>query len=88
MELHKRGGVRIPPGSITFQIGRMIHIGLSCVGCGMCSDVCPADIPVASIFRKAGKAVQDVFKYIPGKDVEDKIPVTTFEEEELTSVED
>jgi len=54
----------------------------------MCSDVCPADIPVASIFRKAGKAVQDVFKYMPGKDVEDKIPVTTFEEEELTSVED
>lgn len=87
-ELRKRGGVRIPPGSIAFQIGRMIHIGLSCVSCGMCSDVCPADIPVASIFRKTGKAVQDVFEYIPGKDVEDKIPVTTFEEEELTSVED
>ena len=87
-ELRKRGGVRTPPGSIVFQIGRMIHIGLSCVSCGMCSDVCPADIPVASIFRKTGKAVQDVFEYIPGKDVEDKIPVTTFEEEELTSVED
>jgi formate dehydrogenase subunit beta len=88
MELRKRGGVRIPPGSIAFQIGRMIHIGLSCVACGMCSDVCPANIPVASIFRKAAKAVQDLFEYMPGKDVEDKIPITTFEEEELTSIED
>lgn len=88
IELHKRGGVRIPPGSIAFQIGRMTHMNLSCVGCGMCSDVCPVDIPVASIFRKTGKAVQDLFEYIPGKNVEDKIPVTTFEEEELTSVED
>jgi formate dehydrogenase subunit beta len=87
-ELRKRGGVRIPPGSIAFQIGRMIHIGLSCVSCGMCSDVCPADIPVANIFRKAGKAVQDVFEYIPGKDLEESIPVTTFEEEELRNVED
>ncbi|KPK45538.1 MAG: coenzyme F420 hydrogenase [Nitrospira bacterium SM23_35] len=87
-ELRKRGGVRIPPGSIAFQIGRMIHIGLSCVACGMCSDVCPVDIPVANIFRKTGKAVQDAFEYIPGKDIEDKIPVTTFEEDELASVED
>jgi formate dehydrogenase subunit beta len=88
IELHKRGGVRIPPGSIAFQIGRMTHMNLSCVACGMCSDVCPVDIPVASIFRKTGKEVQELFEYIPGKNVEDKIPVTTFEEEELTSVED
>lgn len=88
IELRKRGGVRTPPGSISFQIGRMTHMNLSCVGCGMCSDVCPVDIPVASIFRKTGKAVQALFEYTPGKDIEEKIPVTTFEEEELTSVED
>jgi len=88
IELHKRGGVRTPPGSIAFQIGRMTHMNLSCVGCGMCSDVCPVDIPVASIFKKTGKAVQDLFEYTPGKDIEEKIPVTTYEEEELTSVED
>jgi formate dehydrogenase subunit beta len=87
-ELRKRGGVKTPPGSLAFQIGRMAHMNLSCVGCGMCSDVCPVAIPIASIFKKTGKAVQDLFKYIPGSDVEDNIPVTTFEEEELTSVED
>ena len=87
-EMGKRGGIKIPPGSIAFQIGRMTHMNLSCVSCGMCSDVCPVDIPVANIFRKTGKAVQDLFEYTPGKDIEEKIPVTTFEEEELTSVED
>ena len=88
IEMGKRGGVKIPPGTITFQIGRMTHMNLSCVSCGMCSDVCPVDIPVANIFRKTGMAVQEMFEYTPGKDIEEKIPVTTFEEDELTSVED
>jgi len=88
IEMGKRGGVKIPPGTITFQIGRMTHMNLSCVSCGMCSDVCPVDIPVATIFRKTGKAVQELFEYTPGKDIEEKVPVTTFEEDELTSVED
>lgn len=87
-ELHKRGGVRIPPGTVTFHIGRLSHIAISCVGCGMCSDVCPADIPVAGIFTKVGDSVQKLFQYIPGRDSAENIPITTFEELELSEVED
>ena len=87
-ELQKRGGVRVPPGTIGFQIGRMLHMGISCVGCGMCSDVCPALIPVSNIFVKAGESAQKVFEYIPGRDVEEGIPLSTFEEMELSEVED
>jgi formate dehydrogenase subunit beta len=87
-ELRKRGGVRVPPGTITFQIGRLTHMGISCVGCGMCSDVCPADIPVSSIFADVGESVQKMFEYLPGKDVEEELPITTFEEQELSEVED
>ncbi len=63
-------------------------MGISCVGCGMCSDVCPADIPVSSIFMKVGESVQKMFNYLPGRDVEEDIPITTFEEQELEEVED
>lgn len=87
-EIEKRGGIRVPPNTVFYHIGRLTHVGISCVGCGLCSDVCPADIPLSTIFLKVGESVQKVFDYLPGKDVEEAIPLTTFETEELTEVED
>ncbi|RKZ30042.1 coenzyme F420 hydrogenase [bacterium] len=87
-ELTKRGGLRVPPNTIFYHLGRITHMGISCVGCGMCSDVCPVDIPVSSIFLRSGDAVQKVFDYLPGKDIEEPVPLSTFIEDELTEVED
>ena len=87
-QLEKRGGIRIPPNTVFFHLGRITHMSVSCVGCGMCADVCPVDIPVASIFTRAGDAVQKLFEYIPGKDFEEPVPLSTFIEDELTEVED
>jgi len=87
-ELKKRGAIRVPPNTIFYQLGRVTHMGISCVGCGMCSDVCPADIPVSSVFLRLGNEVQSLFDYLPGKDFEEPVPLTTFVEEELTEVED
>jgi len=87
-ELKKRGGLRVPPGTIYYQLGRLSHISISCVSCGLCEDVCPVDIPISVIFKKVGESVQKVFDYIPGKDVEEEIPLITFEKEELAEVED
>jgi formate dehydrogenase subunit beta len=86
-ELNKRGAIRVPPGTVYFHLGRMIHMGISCVACGACDDVCPVDIPVSMIFKRVGESVQKMFEYIPGKDVEEKIPLTTFEKEEFAEVE-
>jgi len=87
-ELGKRGAIRVPPGTIYYQLGRMTHIGISCVACGSCDDVCPVDIPISIIFKRVGESVQKLFKYVPGKDVEEKIPLITFEKEEFTEVEE
>ena len=54
----------------------------------MCSDVCPADIPVSMIFARAGDAVQKLFKYEPGRSYDEEIPLSSFIEDELTEVED
>jgi len=85
-ELHKKGGLRLPPDTIFFQIGRLTHMSFSCVGCGMCTDVCPVDIPVAAIFQKTGEETRQIFDYLPGKDVEEIIPVMIFKEEEFTEL--
>lgn len=85
-QLAGRGGVKIPPNSLTYQLGRLTHIGISCVGCGMCTDVCPADIPVGSIFYRVGEQVQAKFDYVPGKDWEEEVPLTVFKEKEFTEV--
>jgi formate dehydrogenase subunit beta len=85
-ELERKGGVRVPSNTVFFQLGRLAHMSVSCVGCGMCTDVCPADIPVSTIFSKVGVAVQALFDYQPGRDVTEELPLRTFEEEELAQV--
>jgi formate dehydrogenase subunit beta len=58
-------------------------MSFSCVGCGQCSDVCPADIPVASVFKSTGEQTAKIFDFIPGRDVDEEIPVMIFKEEEF-----
>lgn len=85
-ELERKGGLKVPPGNIFFHIGRMSHMAVSCVHCGMCSDVCPVNIPVASIFAKVGEALQEVLEYVPGRDVEEPVPSGSFKEGEFAEV--
>jgi formate dehydrogenase subunit beta len=86
-DLKRRGATRTPPGTVFFHVGRLLHMGISCVSCGMCEDVCPVGIPVGRIFKKVGEASQEVFEYIPGKDPTEEIPIRTFIEDELHEVE-
>ena len=58
-------------------------MSFSCVGCGQCTDVCPADIPVASIFKKIGEETAGMFDFVPGRSVEEQIPVMIYKEEEF-----
>ncbi len=87
-DLKRKGGVRVPPNTVYYHILRLTHIGISCVGCGACEDVCPVNIPISSIFKKMGEAIQDKFEYVSGKDPEEEVPLKIFELEELTEVED
>lgn len=86
-ELKRRGGLKIPPGTIYYHLGRLTHIGISCVGCGSCEDVCPVDIPLSIIFKKIGESIQQMFEYVPGKSVEEEIPLITYKQEEFTDIE-
>ncbi len=82
-----RGGLIFPTDTLLFHIGRMLHMSLSCVSCGMCEDACPMDIPVAQVFSLVGDRNQEAFNYVPGRSVDEPLPLTTFEEEEFQEVE-
>jgi len=73
---------------LQFHLGRMSHMSLSCVSCGMCEDACPVDIPVGQIFSVVAERSQEIFDYEPGKKSDEAHPLKTFELDELTEVED
>jgi formate dehydrogenase subunit beta len=83
----RRGAVRMPTDTLLFQITRLNHMVASCVGCGMCEDGCPSDIPLTVIFRAIGQEVQAVFEYEAGRSLDEELPLSTFREDELHVVE-
>ncbi len=77
-----KDGIRLPTDKTLFHIGRLIHMGTSCIGCGLCQQACPMDIPLYRLFGIVGNDLQKVFDYKPG--VNDDIPpVMDFREDEL-----
>jgi formate dehydrogenase subunit beta len=82
-----RGRLMIPTDTLLFHVGRMLHMSLSCVSCGMCEDACPMDIPVAQIFTLVGDRNQVMFDYVPGNGIDEPLPLRTFEKEEFLEVE-
>ena len=82
----RKGTVRMMPDTILFHLTRLNHMVTSCVGCGICTDVCPVDIPVGTVFRSVGDKVQAIFEYHPGRSLEDAAPVQEFREDELTTL--
>jgi formate dehydrogenase subunit beta len=84
----KRGATRMPADMLLFHITRMAHMAHACVACGMCGEGCPADVPVFKLFKAAGKKVQELFNYEPGKDINEEIPISAFREKELENVQE
>ncbi|ACN15369.1 FdhB6 [Desulforapulum autotrophicum HRM2] len=81
-----RGTLRMPMDTVFFHMTRMIHMGLSCVGCGQCSNACPNDIPLAELFTSVGKAAQKGFGYRAGANLAEPFPLSVFFEDEFQDV--
>ena len=78
----RKGTYRLPADTMLFHLTRLNHMVLSCVGCGMCTSDCPAELPVGLVFRAIGQEVQQTFDYVPGRSVEEPLPLITFREDE------
>lgn len=82
----RKGAIQMPTDTLLFQLTRLNHMVTSCVGCGMCESACPSNIPLTTIFRAVGQEVQAMFDYLPGRSLEDELPLVTFKEDELTDL--
>jgi formate dehydrogenase subunit beta len=82
----RKGTVRMLPDTLLFHLTRLNHMVTSCVGCGMCTDACPVDIAVGTVFRAVGEKAQAIFDYHPGRSLEEAAPVQEFREDELTAM--
>ena len=82
----RKGATRLPADTMLFHLTRLNHMVLSCIGCGMCSSGCLAELPVGLVFRATGARVQKVFDYVPGRSVEESLPLVTFREDEWMGV--
>jgi len=81
-----RGAVmpgEVPPDAM-FPMIRIAHVMDSCVNCGQCQDVCPANIPLARLTFMLNKELYNIFKYQPGVDIESRPPLRTYTDAELT----
>jgi len=86
LRAEKRGGLTLPLDRIMFHVGRMAHMSLSCVSCGLCSDACPVNIPVAKIFSYVGSQTQQAFEYVAGDSLGDALPMKEYKTEELSEL--
>jgi formate dehydrogenase subunit beta len=87
-ELGRKGYVPVMPAPTFYQLVRLFHVSISCIGCGLCGDVCPVNIPLWAVALKTGEAVQKAFDYLPGRDIEEELPITAFKPEEFAAVVD
>jgi formate dehydrogenase subunit beta len=83
-----KGSIRFLPDTTLFQMGRMMHMSVSCVSCGACEDACSMSIPVGQIFSMIADETQKLFDYVSGRSLDEPIPLVAYKEEELLEMED
>ncbi len=56
----------LPPEIPIFHLVRAVHMAGRCIDCGLCNEVCPADIPLRTLYKKVADIIDEEFNYRPG----------------------
>ena len=75
----------LPPRLPVFHLVRAVDMAGRCVDCGLCEEACPVGIPLRTLYRKVGEAVESRFDYRPGRSLEEESPLAVLGTEEDVS---
>ena len=56
----------LPGESPIFHLTRALHMAGRCIDCGLCSQACPADIPLRTLYKKVADIVEEEYQFRPG----------------------
>ncbi|MDQ7782017.1 MAG: 4Fe-4S dicluster domain-containing protein [Desulfomonilaceae bacterium] len=65
----------IPPENPMFHLTRAVHMAGRCIDCNLCTEVCPAEIPLRTLYKKVAEIVKDEFEYVTGEPGDRKSPL-------------
>lgn len=65
----------LPPENPMFHLTRAVHMAGRCIDCNLCTEACPADIPLRTLYKKVAEIVQDEFAYVTGVPGKGKSPL-------------
>lgn len=65
----------LPPENPMFHLTRAVHMAGRCIDCNLCTETCPADIPLRTLYKRVAEIVRDEFHYITGESGEGKSPL-------------
>jgi ferredoxin len=65
----------LPPENPIFHLTRAAHMAGRCIDCNLCTEACPADIPLRTLYKKVAEIIQDEFGYVTGEPGEGKSPL-------------
>ncbi len=72
-ELIRNG--EIPPEIPTFHLTRAVHMAGRCIDCGLCSEACPADIPLRTLYKKVADILDQDHDFRAGYESGRKSPL-------------
>ncbi len=85
VECTTKNPAMVPPGELPvnfmFHLIRYAHIASSCVNCGQCEEVCPAEIPNALFMHAQQVELEKMFGHTPGISME--LPILAYAEEKV-----
>ena len=67
-----------PSDTLIFHMIRTLHTAGRCVDCGTCSRVCPMNVELQILNKKAEKDVKELYGYEVGANLEELPPMATF----------
>ncbi len=65
----------LPPENPMFHLTRAAHMAGRCVDCNLCTEACPAEIPLRTLYKRVAEIVQSEFDYTTGETGDGKSPL-------------